>query len=161
MEEAARAACDFYLQQASALDGICYWDTGAPQLHRLGDWQSRPADPFNAYEPVDASAGAIAAQGLIRLGHILDEAVYTQAGLTIAARLLQEPYLSVQPDHEGLLLHSIYHRPNGWDYIPQGAKVPCGEACMWGDYHLLELCLLIGRIANSRYYTFFGPEAKG
>jgi hypothetical protein len=32
---------------------------------------------------------------------------------------------------------------------------------MWGDYHLLELCLLISRIANSRYYTFFGPEAKG
>jgi unsaturated chondroitin disaccharide hydrolase len=161
MEAAARAACDFYLQQASALDGICYWDTGAPQLHRLGDWQSTPANPFNDYEPVDASASAIAAQGLIRLGHILNEAAYTQAGLTIAARLLQEPYLSVQPDHEGLLLHSIYHRPNGWDYIPPGAKVPCGEACMWGDYHLLELCLLISRIANSRYYTFFAPEAKG
>ncbi len=27
---------------------------------------------------------------------------------------------------------------------------------MWGDYHLLELCLLISRIANSGYYTFFG-----
>ena len=84
--------------------------------------------------------------------------VYTQAGLTIAARLLQEPYLSVQPDHEGLLLHSIYHRPNGWDYIPPGAKVPCGESSMWGDYHLLELCLLITRIANARYYTFFGAR---
>jgi hypothetical protein len=136
-------------------------------LTRLGDWQSRAADPFNDYEPVDASAGAIAAQGLIRLGHILGAdgggagAAYTQAGLTIAARLLQEPYLSVQPDHEGLLLHSIYHRPNGWDYIPRGAKVPCGEACMWGDYHLLELCLLITRIANSSYYTFFSAEAKG
>jgi hypothetical protein len=32
---------------------------------------------------------------------------------------------------------------------------------MWGDYHLLELCLLITRIANSRYYTFFSAEAKG
>jgi unsaturated chondroitin disaccharide hydrolase len=157
---AARACCDFYMQQASALDGICYWDTGAPQLYRLGDWQGKPADPYNDYEPVDASAGAIAAQGLIRLGHALGTSgeAYTQAGLTIAARLLQEPYLAVEPGHEGLLLHSIYHRPNGWDYIPPGAKVPCGEASMWGDYHLLELCLLLTRIANSSYYTFFGAD---
>jgi unsaturated chondroitin disaccharide hydrolase len=159
--EAARACCDFYIQQASALDGICYWDTGAPQLHRLGDWQSKPADPYNDYEPVDASASAIAAQGLIRLGHVLgtNGEIYTQAGLTIAARLLEEPYLSLQPDHEGLLLHSIYHRPNGWDHIPPGLKIPCGESSMWGDYHLLELCLLISSIASSTYYTFFGePE---
>ena len=101
------------------------------------------ADPYNDYEPVDASASAIAAQGLLRLGHLLGNETYTQAGLTVAARLLQEPYLSIQPDHEGLLLQSIYHHPNGWDYIPPGAKVPCGESSMWGDYHLLELCLLI------------------
>ena len=54
------------------------------------------------------------------------------------------------------MLFRSYHRPNGWDYIPPGAKVPNGESCMWGDYHLLELCLLISRIANSGYYTFFG-----
>ena len=161
LNKAARACCDFYLQQGSTLDGICYWDTGAPQLHRLGDWRSKAADPFNDYEPVDASASAIAAQGLLRLGHLLDAEIYTSAGLTIAARLLEEPYLSVQPDHEGLLLHSIYHRPNGWDYIPPGAKVPCGESSMWGDYHLLELCLLISRMANSGYYTFFGANHGG
>jgi unsaturated chondroitin disaccharide hydrolase len=163
LARAARATCDFYLQHASASDGICYWDTGAPQLYRLSDWQSRPADPYNDYEPVDASASAIAAQGLLRLGHILGKngEAYTQAGLTIAERLLQAPYLSLQPDHEGLLLHSIYHRPNGWDYIPPGAKVPCGESSMWGDYHLLELCLLISRMANSGYYTFFGAQHAG
>jgi unsaturated chondroitin disaccharide hydrolase len=157
LERAARAGCDFYIHQASALDGICYWDTGAPQLYRLGQWQAKPADPYNDWEPVDASAGPIAAQGLIRLGRVLGTAgeAYTQAGLTIAARLLEEPYLSLQPDHEGLLLHSIYHRPNGWDYVPPKAKVPCGESSMWGDYHLLELCLLINRMANSGYYTFF------
>jgi unsaturated chondroitin disaccharide hydrolase len=161
LRRAARACCDFYLQQASTLDGICYWDTGAPQLHRLSDWRSKAADPYNDYEPVDASASAIAAQGLLRLGHILGSDLYTSAGLTIAARLLQGPYLSLQPDHEGLLLHSIYHRPNGWDYIPPGAKVPCGESSMWGDYHLLELCLLISRMANSGYYTFFGAHHGG
>jgi unsaturated chondroitin disaccharide hydrolase len=160
LQQAACAASNFYLHQASALDGICYWDTGAPELHRLGDWKSRRADPYNDFEPVDSSASAIAAQGLIRLGHFLgDEGrEYIQAGLTIAATLLQEPYLSTKPDHEGLLLQSIYHRPNGWDHIPATSKIPCNESSMWGDYHLLELLLLVTRIAEGRYYTFFDGQ---
>jgi len=157
LERAARATCDFYINQASALDGVCYWDTGAPGLLHLGDWRSRPADPFNEHEPVDSSAAAIAAQGLLRLGHILGGAgrQYTQAGLTVLNRLLQEPYLSMNTDHEGILLHSIYHRPNGWDYIPSGARIPNGESCMWGDYHLLEAMLLVSMLAAESYYTFF------
>ncbi|MGB6856916.1 MAG: hypothetical protein WBE03_08535 [Terracidiphilus sp.] len=157
LERAARATCDFYMHQASARDGICYWDTGAPELPRLGDWQTQPADPFNDYEPVDSSASAIAAQGLLRLGHALgnDGNTYTQAGLTVLRRLLEEPYLSTDPHHEGILLHSVYHRPNGWDAIPVGRKIPCGESSMWGDYHLLEAMLLATRIAEGNYYTFF------
>ncbi len=157
LERAARATCDFYIHQASARDGICYWDTGPPQLHLLGDWQSKPADPFNDFEPVDSSASAIAAQGLLRLGHILGEAgsTYTQAGLTVVERLIQQPYLSVDPNHEGILLHSVYHRPNGWDYIPPDQKIPCGESSMWGDYHLLEALLLVTRLADLTYYTFY------
>lgn len=157
LERAARATCDFYMSQASALDGICYWDTGAPLLDKLGDWRGRAAEPVNDFEPVDASASAIAAQGLIRLGHVLGESgsSYTQAGLTVLHRLLQEPYLSTDPDHEGILLHSIYHRPNGWDYVPPSAKIPCGESSMWGDYHLLEAVLLVARLAEARYFTFF------
>ena len=93
-------------------------------LPRLGDWQAPAADPFNDYEPVDSSASAIAAQGLIRLGHALGDAgsAYMQAGLTVLRRLLEEPYLSTDPHHEGILLHSVYHRPNGWDYDSPGAK---------------------------------------
>jgi hypothetical protein len=157
LEKAASATCDFYINNASALDGICYWDTGAPNLHKLGDWQSVPADPYNDQEPVDASASAIAAQGLIRLGMSLGAKgkTYLRAGLSIAQQLLTEPYLSVDPKHEGILLHSVYHRPNGWDYIPKGAKVPVGESSMWGDYHLLELGLLVWRMADRDYYTFF------
>jgi len=155
LERAARATCDFYIRQASALDGICYWDTGAPRLHLLGDWRLKPADPYNAYEPVDSSASAIAAQGLIRLGHVLGDAGYMQAGLTVIQRLLQEPYLSSDPDREGILLHSVYHRPNGWDSIPPAEKIPCGESSMWGDYHLLEALLLVSKLADSSYYTFY------
>jgi unsaturated chondroitin disaccharide hydrolase len=157
LQRAAKATCDFYINQGSAADGVCYWDTGAPNLHRLGDWKNIPADPYNDYEPIDSSASAIAAQGLIRLGHFLGKngENYLHAGLTIAQTLLQEPYLSTDLQHEGILLHSIYHRPNGWDYVPQGAKIPYGESSMWGDYHMLELGLLISKLAQDKYYTFF------
>jgi hypothetical protein len=155
LEKAAKATCDFYIEQGTASDGICYWDTGAANMHKLGDWQSRPAEPCNDHEPVDSSASAIGAQGLIRLGVALKDQKYLQAGLAVTKRLLEEPYLSTDPKHEGILLHSVYHRPNGWDYIPQGAKVPLGESSMWGDYHMLELGLLVWRMAQNRYYTFF------
>ena len=82
---------------------------------------------------------------------------YTAAGLTIARTLFAEPYLSLDPAHEGLLLHTVYHRPNGWDHVPPGRKVPCGESALWGDYHLRELALYIRRLAaGGPYLTFFG-----
>ena len=159
---AARATCDFYIEH-TPLDGIPYWDTGAPLLHQLGNYLDRPADPFNESEPVDSSAAAIGAQGLLRLGRYLKKSEpgvsgkYLQSGLKILNHLLDEPYLSTDPDHQGLLLHSIYHRPNGWDHIPPGNKVPCGESSMWGDYHLRELALYVQRmIRQEPYYTFFG-----
>lgn len=160
--QAALASADHYIDDYSCADGIPYWDDGAPNLHKLGDYTKKSADPFNDWEPVDSSAAAIAAQGFIRLGNFLsgtgDKRAkrYTQAGLTVANTLFKEPYLSTDPRHQGLLLHSIYHRPNGWDHIPKGKKVPCGESSMWGDYHLLELALLIKRMAEKgEYPTFF------
>ena len=159
----ARATADFYIEQTPT-DGVPYWDTGAPGLEALGSYLDRPADPHNDREPVDSSAAAIAAQGLIRLGHHLSGgrqaragARYTAAGLTIARTIFGEPYLSTSPRHEGLLLHTVYHRPNGWDYVPRGRKVPCGEASMWGDYHARELALMLKRMMERRpYHTFFG-----
>ena len=162
MLEAARATCDFYLDRAAAADGIPYWDTGAPGLNQLGDWQSRASDPFNDHEPVDSSAAAIGAQGLIRLARILsargeDGSRYEQAGLRALDTLLSEPYLSTDERHQGLLLHAIYHRPNGWDFVPPGSKIPRGESCMWGDYHLRELALYVQRLSRKEpYLTFFG-----
>jgi unsaturated chondroitin disaccharide hydrolase len=162
MLEAARATCDFYIDRAAAADGVPYWDTGAPGLSALGDWGGRPSDPFNDHEPVDSSAAAIAAQGLLRLGRLLsshgrDGTRYEQAGLLVVDTLSGEPYLSTDARHHGLLLHAVYHWPNGWDHVPPGSRVPRGESCQWGDYHLREAALYVKRLAQGDpYLTFFG-----
>jgi hypothetical protein len=162
-EATAEAALDFYIEHTPS-DGIPYWDTGAPGLAKMGDYLNKSADPFNDFEPVDSSAAAIAAQGLLRYGYYLKESgrvekgqKYFQAGLTVAKALFDEPYLSEEEHHQGLLLHTIYHRPNGWDHVPEGKKIPCGESCMWGDYHLRELALYLRRIISNEepYYTFY------
>ena len=165
MMEAARATCDHYIDDVSAADGVPYWDAGAPGLAALPDWRAAPADPFNDHEPVDSSAAAIAAQGLLRLARVLarrglapDANRYEQAGLRILDTLFDEtgPYLSVHADHHGLLLHSVYHWPNRWDYVPPGASVPRGESSQWGDYHAREAALYVKRLAEGgRYLTFF------
>ncbi len=154
--------CDHYINDVTATDGIPYWDDGAPGLAKMVDWQTEPANPYNEHEPVDSSAAAIAAQGLIRLGNYLGKKKgeqYLQAGLTVAKTLFAEPYLSTDDNHQGLILHSVYHRPNGWDHVPAGRKVPCDESSMWGDYHALELAVLIKRMAEGGpYLTFFDQD---
>ena len=161
--KAARAACDYYIAN-TASDGVPYWDTGAPGLGAMDGWRDRPADPSNHHEPVDSSSAAIGAQGLLRLGSYLtrggdaDGGRYTAAGLTALRTILRAPYLSTDPDHQGLLLHSVYHRPRGWDHAPDPDGVPRGEAVMWGDYHLVEVALLVQRmIDGSPYHAFHGP----
>jgi hypothetical protein len=154
MEKAARATCDFYIEHTPP-DGVPYWDTGAPGLAKLGDWRAAPADPFNEHEPVDSSAAAIGGQGLLRLGRRLKDERYWNAGLRVADTLFAEPYLSTDAAHQGLILHSVYHRPNGWDAIPAGAKVPAGESSMWGDYHARELGVYLMRVIENKPYLKF------
>lgn len=162
MLKAAKASCNFYIENTPS-DGVPYWDTGAPGLVNMGDYLTSPANPFNNFEPVDSSAAAIASQGLLRLGRYLsakgeneEGERFWQTGLTILNTLLDEPYLSIKEDHQGLLLHSVYHHPNGWDFIPEGSKIPYGESSMWGDYHIREVALYLSRIIKKEsYYTFF------
>jgi unsaturated chondroitin disaccharide hydrolase len=167
---AATATADWYLAHSFA-DGMVYWDAGAPNIPRCnqgeccqggGSIYDQPSNPYNDHEPIDSSAAAIAAQGFYRLAKYLAKSDkpraqrYRQAALLIAATLFDTPYLSTDPKHQGLILHSIYHRPNNWDHIPQGHAIPCGESSMWGDYHALELALLLHReIRNEPYITFF------
>jgi len=160
--KAARATCDFYIQHTT-LDGIPYWDTGAPGLAGMGSYLELNSDPFNDKDPVDSSAAAIAGQGLLRLGKYLMSKGqleagqdYFQAGLTLACHLFDDPYISREEEHQGLILHSIYHRPMGWDHVPEGSAIPRGESSMWGDYHARELALYLQRIIrNEPYYTFY------
>ena len=162
--KAATATADFYIAH-SCSDGIPMWDSAAPGLRYMGDYLDRPADPFNQFEPVDSSAAAVAAQGLLRLGNYYiaggDKKLgqqYRQAGLTVADTLFGDTYLASDDNHQGVLLHSVYHRPNGWDFIAPGQKVPNGESSMWGDYHARELALMILREAHSEpYVVFFNP----
>ncbi|MBI2432981.1 MAG: glycosyl hydrolase, partial [Candidatus Hydrogenedentes bacterium] len=159
MERAAQATAEFYIAHTHR-DGIPFWDTDAPGLAKLEGYQEVDSQSDNPYEPVDSSAAAIAAQGLLRLGRYLGAggARYVQAGLTVARTLFSAPYLAEDPGHHGLLLHSVYHRPNGWDYVPPGKQVPHGESSMWGDYHAMELALYLRRIqCGAPYLTFFCP----
>ncbi len=159
--KAAKATCDFYIDH-TCTDGIPFWDTGAPNLHKLGDYYNETSNPYNEYEPIDSSAACIGAQGLLRLGKYMKEnnmeghEKYTKAGWVVVSSLLKAPYISSDDAHQGLILHSIYHHPNGWDHIPEGSKIPCGESSMWGDYHARELMLLARRIIKDEpYYAFF------
>jgi len=158
MLEAARASCDYYVESTPTC-GVPYWDTGAPGLHLIKNHAERPADPFNGIEPVDSSAACIAAQGLLRLGHHLgsegEGARYWRAGLKVLDTLLQEPYLSTDAAHHGLILHAVYHWPNRWDHVPEGAGTARGEATMWGDYHAREALVYIQRVAGDRPYLKF------
>lgn len=161
LTEAAKATADFYLANTPT-DGIPYWDTGAPGLSKMGDYLNEKSDPYNAFEPIDSSAACIAAQGFIRIGNFLKfsnphmSERYIQTGMQLANALLSDPYLSTDSEHQGLILHSIYHQPNGWDYRPDPNKAPYGESCMWGDYHARELALLLTRVQKGeKYYSFF------
>jgi hypothetical protein len=182
MLQAAQAACDFYIEHTPTC-GVPYWDTGAPGLQALGDYLDRPAEPYNDHEPVDSSAAAIAAQGLLRLGQYLKRTGrggaedsqatgsdaqsgpagdrYWQAGLKVADTLFSPLYLSTDPDHQGLLLHSVYHWPNGWDHVPAGQSVACGESTMWGDYHGRELALYVQRFTGEAPYLTFYLTPEG
>ena len=161
MEKAALATAEFHIENSFA-DGVPFWDTDAPGVASFGAITDKPSDPYNDVEPLDSSAAAVCGQGYLRLGNYYlskgDQARgtrYRAAAFTIARALLAEPYLAVNPQHQGITLHAIYHRPNGWDYVPPSRAIPCGEAALWGDYHALELMSLIKREAENAPYPLF------
>ncbi len=138
---ACKASADHFIENTPE-NGIPLWDTGGP----------------SNMEPVDSSASAIAAQGMLRLSRYIgsEGKKYEQAALKMLDTMLSDDFLGIDKDHEGLLLHSVYHWPNRWDYVPEEGGVAKGEATMWGDYHLRELVLYVQRLSeNGNYLKFF------
>jgi unsaturated chondroitin disaccharide hydrolase len=124
VELAARLA-DYFLNRLPS-DGICCWDL------IFADDNGTPRD---------SSAAAIAACGLLELAKALPAAdkrrdLYS----SWAWRIVQELGTSYMAPVEGsnaLLLHAVYHMPNG---------AGVDEACIWGDYFYLEALMRLRKV---------------
>ena len=143
--------------QAWAMYGfpLCYRydpDTGWLKLgKRVSDYflDRLPNDAICAWDLVltsddaqrDSSAAAIAVCGLLELARSLPitdgrRATYERAAATML-RELSERYLApLDNQHNGLLMHAVYHMPNG---------VGVDESCIWGDYFYLESLMRVSR----------------
>ena len=109
-------------------------------------------EPDNDLQPSDLE-GDLA----LKCSGTVQGTLYPQADITVLRTLLDEPYPSTDSFYQGLLLHSVFHHPNGWDHVPDGQGVPCGESFMWGDYHVREAALLVQRLVRGEpCLTFFG-----
>ncbi len=70
--------------------------------------------------PSPARACCASAAGLLARGDARG-ARYRAAGLRRAGAPAGGAVpRALAPGHQGLLLHSVYHRPNGWDHVPAG-----------------------------------------
>lgn len=123
-ELAARLA-DYFLARLPS-DGICCWD-----LIFTGDGEA----------PRDSSAAAIAACGLLELVKALplsDPRRDSYAGW--AWRIVERlgtAYAAPLDGSNALLLHAVYHMPNG---------AGVDEACIWGDYFYLEALVRLRQV---------------
>jgi len=131
--EVSKAVAEFYIRETPT-DGIPYWDTGAPGLVHLGDYNDRPAEPFNEHEPVDSSAAAIGAQGLLRLGRYLDRhgkkeegARYTAAGLTASKTLFSERISASIRTMRGCFSTPSIIVPTDGITFPRGGRFPAAS----------------------------------
>ena len=120
--QTARMCADFYLDNTS-FDATAPFGPGIPP----NDW-----DQPNS--PVESSAAAITASGLLNLSQIVQDPVYAaryrQAALIILDTLTSPEYLADQtPGWEGILKHGSYH-------IRKGLGVD--ESVMWGEYFFVE-----------------------
>lgn len=101
--------------------------------------------PYPAAEPIDSSAAAIAASGLLELSrHVQsDRARRYRVFAERQLRILFERYATRElPDEEGLLLHACGHRPLGED-------IDC--SLIYGDYFFAEA---VGRLGDG-YTTYW------
>ncbi len=121
----ARRAADYFLDHLPP-DGVPCWDFQAP------DCPGGTGDR-------DASAGAIAASGLLELAQLAsaaDGARYRAAAVHMLTTLTSPPYAAGTPS-EALLLHATGHRPAGSEV---------DVALIYGDYYLVQALMRFQRM---------------
>ena len=127
-----------------------------------------PADPFNDREPVDSSAAAIAAQGLLRFGHFLDArgedgSRYTQAGLRVLETLFDDggPYLSQDAGARGsaAALGLSLARTGGTTCRPARASRAANRASGATITRARWRSTCSGSRTSEPYLTFYRPAA--
>lgn len=124
--ELSQKLLEVFLERLSE-DGIPYWDFDDPNIPQA---------------PKDASAGAIAACGLLELSVLLEDhdkvAKYIGIARSIIQRLSQEPYLSADTN-QALLLHSTGHHPKGTEI---------DAPIIYADYYFMEALLRLKRLTQ-------------
>lgn len=122
--EAACRLADFFLSRLPA-DLVPYWDL------IYGDGSG---------EPLDSSAGAIAACGLLEIGRWLNDAgrarQYRAAAEDMVGGLVRRCAAAPGDGPNALLLHGVADKPNGGGV---------DEASLWGDYYYLEALVRLTR----------------
>jgi unsaturated chondroitin disaccharide hydrolase len=123
--ELAAKLADYFLQRLPS-DGICCWD-----LVFTDDGATAR----------DSSAAAIAACGLLQLSQMLPisdarRELYAAWAWRIV-KTLGTSYVAPLDGSNALLLHAVYHMPNG---------AGIDEACIWGDYFYLEALMRLRHV---------------
>ncbi len=108
---------DAFLRRLPA-DHVPYWDFDTPGIPN---------------EPRDASAGAVAASGLLELSSFIEDEVlrrrYGDAAVSILLALAQAPYLQTADGSRGILGHSTGSKP---------AASEVDTDLIYGDYYFIE-----------------------
>ena len=108
-------------------DGVPYWDTGAPgpgRARRLPRPAGRPVQRPRAGRLLgrrDRRAGPAAAGPLPRRRRGDGPALLAGRADRGWTRSSTSRTCRTDPQHQGLILHSVYHRPNGWDHVADRA----------------------------------------
>jgi unsaturated chondroitin disaccharide hydrolase len=118
--ETAQRVADFFIGHLPA-DHIPYWDFKAPGIPNTER---------------DASAGAIAASGLLELSTLTKEvsrrSAYLAAAEGILTSLTAPPYLSEGTASHGIINHSVGHHPKNSEI---------DVSLIYGDYYAVEAML--------------------
>ncbi|MBD8217722.1 glycoside hydrolase family 88 protein [Microbacterium sp. CFBP 13617] len=129
--EAAWRCADYFLAHLPA-NLVPYWDLD------FGDGDD---------EPLDSSAGAITACGLLELAEIDPDPIRAEraerAARDMVAALTAHCAPARPEDSDALLLHGVYSLPHG---------VGVDEGNLWGDYFYLEA---LARIARPGWKTYW------